>query len=149
MCWLPRWCASRKRIGREAEDEDEVKMVVEPPVDRVPSRTIDMRRCSASCSERNKATFSLRDGRFLPVGARRRPITLGRVRERPMRLRARAWVRFDWQNDWGRVAFRRLASAITLVESSVIALRAARAARGRAAAPQGPYLYMGYHTSRV
>ena len=31
-----------------------------------------------------------------------------RVRERPMRLRARAWVRFDWQNDWGRVAFRRL-----------------------------------------
>lgn len=37
---------------------------------------------------------------FLPVGARRRSITLGRVRERPMRLRARAWVRFDWQNDW-------------------------------------------------
>ena len=23
-------------------------------------------------------------------------------------MRARAWVRFDWQNEWGRVAFRRL-----------------------------------------
>eukprot|EP01044_Picomonas_judraskeda_P023819 COSAG03_NODE_6368_length_1071_cov_43.984568_1_plen_22_part_10 len=22
-------------------------------------------------------------------------------------MRARAWVRFDWQNEWGRVAFRR------------------------------------------
>ena len=50
----------------------------------------------------------LRKGRFVPVGARRRPITLERVLERPMRLRARAWVRFDWQNDWGWVAFRRL-----------------------------------------
>eukprot|EP01044_Picomonas_judraskeda_P023820 COSAG03_NODE_6368_length_1071_cov_43.984568_2_plen_22_part_01 len=22
-------------------------------------------------------------------------------------MRARAWVRLDWQNEWGRVAFRR------------------------------------------
>ena len=55
-----------------------------------------------------------RDDCFLPVGARRRPITLGRVRERPMRLRARAWVRFDWQNDWGGLRSVAWASAITL-----------------------------------
>ena len=31
-----------------------------------------------------------------------------RFSKRGGRLRARAWVRFDWQNEWGRVAFRRL-----------------------------------------
>ena len=39
-----------------------------------------------------------------------------------MLLRARAWVRFDWQNDWGTDQVSDCASATTLVETSVIAL---------------------------
>ena len=39
-----------------------------------------------------------------------------------MRLRARAWVRFDWQNDWGVDQVSDCASAITLDSTSVIAL---------------------------
>ena len=39
-----------------------------------------------------------------------------------MWLRARAWARFDWQNDWGVDQVSDCASVITLVESSVITL---------------------------
>ena len=68
------------------------------------------------------AANRLRKGRFVPVGARRRPITLERVLEQPMRLRARAWVRFDWQNDcWTAESdWRPLGYHTMIVESSVI-----------------------------
>ena len=39
-----------------------------------------------------------------------------------MRLRARAWVRFDWQNDWGVDQVSDCASVITLDSTSVITL---------------------------
>ena len=47
-----------------------------------------------------------------------------RLREWARRLRVRAWVRFDWQNDWGVDQVSDCASAITLVSTtgSVIAL---------------------------
>ena len=39
-----------------------------------------------------------------------------------LRLRACAWVRFDWQNDWGVDQVSDCADAITLDSTSVIAL---------------------------
>ena len=43
-----------------------------------------------------------------------------------MRLRARAWVPFDWQNDWGVDQVSDCASVITLDSTSVITLYGAR-----------------------
>jgi len=49
-----------------------------------------------------------REDRFVPVGPRQTYLHANRFSKRGGRLRTRAWVPFDWQNEWGRVVFRRL-----------------------------------------
>ena len=72
---------------------------------------------------REEETIPSQNPRFVPVGARRRSITLlARVRERPRRLRVCARVPFDWQNDWRTAESDWRPSVITIVGSSVITL---------------------------
>ena len=52
------------------------------------------------------ATNRSREDRFVPVGPRQTYLHANRFSKRGGRLRTRAWVPFDWQNEWGRVAFR-------------------------------------------
>ena len=49
----------------------------------------------------------------VPVGARQTYLHANRFLKGGGRLHARAWVRSDWQNEWGRVASRRLGSVKT------------------------------------
>ena len=52
------------------------------------------------------ATNRSREDQFVPVGPRQTYLHANRFSKRGGRLRTRAWVPFDWQNEWGRVAFR-------------------------------------------